>query len=79
MTNERREDTPMSSNYASQEPSFEVLKSESARQRWEWVHRAIALAKQSNSEAMCDANEPPTRSATEETVRRDDPQLSVAR
>lgn len=79
MTNERREAAPMTSNYVTQEPSFEVLKSESARQRWEWVHRAIALAKQSNIEAMREGDESRTRAATEEPVRRDDPQLSIAR
>ncbi len=34
------------------EPSFEPLKSESARQRWELFHRAIATAKRSNKNAM---------------------------
>lgn len=68
----------MMSNYSSQEPSFEVLKSDSARQRWEWFHRAIALAKQSNDEAMRE-EEPPRVSATDDPVRGDDPQLSIAR
>lgn len=67
----------MTSNYSNQEPSVEVLKTDSARQRWEWFHRAIALAKQSNSEAM-EAQEP-AESATDGSVRRDDPRLSIAR
>jgi len=33
-----------------------ALKNESARQRWELFHRAIAHAKQSNSSAMQDAD-----------------------
>jgi hypothetical protein len=69
----------MTSNYSSQETSLEVLKSDSARQRWEWFHRAIALAKQSNSEALREADEPPQVSATDNPVRRDDPRLSIAR
>lgn len=68
----------MTSNYSSQEPSFDVLKSDSARQRWEWFHRAIALAKQSNDEAMRE-EEPSQVTAADDPVRRDDPQLSIAR
>lgn len=69
----------MTSNYSSQEPSVEVLKSDSARQRWEWFHRAIALAKQSNSDALREADEQPHGSATDDPVHCADPQLSIAR
>ena len=33
-----------------------ALKNESARQRWELFHRAIAHAKQSNSDALLEAD-----------------------
>lgn len=69
----------MTSNHPSQEPSVEVLQSDSARQRWEWFHRAIALAKQSNSDALREADEPLQGSPTDGPVRGDDPQLSIAR
>ncbi len=69
----------MSSNHSSQEPLFEVLKNDSARQRWEWFHRAIALAKQSNSDALREVDEPPQGPVTDDPVGGDDPRLSVAR
>lgn len=68
----------MTSNYPNQQLSVEVLKTESARRRWEWFHRAIALAKKSNDEAM-EADEPSPASTTDDPVRRDDRQLSIAR
>lgn len=50
-----------------------ALKSESARQRWDMFHRAIAHAKQSNNAALQDA-EP----AAAET-KRSGPVLTIAR
>lgn len=45
------------SNKCSQNDSpVGALKSESARQRWELFHRAIAHAKQSNSSALQEAD-----------------------
>ena len=62
------------------EPSFEALKSESARQRWELFHRAIATAKRSNTSAMQDAMQEDNGSESAE-AKTDKPetQLSVAR
>lgn len=73
----------MSNEQVKDEVSFEALKSESARQRWQLFHRAIAHAKQANNEAMEQAN--PTRqddgsSGEGNTVSaRPDPRLSIAR
>ncbi len=50
-----------------------ALKDESARQRWELFHRAIAHAKQSNVNAMQEAD-----AAAGET-KRPGPILSIAR
>lgn len=69
----------MASNSLNKEPSYEALKSDSARQRWEWFHRAIALAKQSNDEAMKDYEEARESPKSDSTVNRADPQLSIAR
>ena len=59
------------------EPSLESLKSESARQRWELFHRAIATAKRSNKSAMQAAD----RSENAADAQPDKPEtsLSVAR
>lgn len=70
-----RELAIMSSNDSSREPSFASLKDEAARQRWEWFHRAIALAKKSNDEAMQDDLDAPAA----EQVERPEPHLSIAR
>jgi hypothetical protein len=58
--------------------SLEYLKNESARQRWALFHRAIASAKQSNTEAMRREHE---QTLAEDTgaARRSDRQLSIAR
>ena len=63
------------------DPRLATLKNEATRQRWEMFHRAIALAKQSNAEAMereqllKDAIAPAS-----ETLRpRAEPLLSLAR
>lgn len=63
------------------EPRFEALKNESARQRWQLFHRAIAHAKQSNYQALDEATgrqggEGPDGQAGPE---RRDPGLSIAR
>ena len=61
---------------------FATLKNEATRQRWELFHRAIALAKQSNAEAVEEAEQPPKESiaSASDTVRqRAEPLLSIAR
>lgn len=58
------------------ELSLEALKSESARQRWELFHRAIATAKRSNTSAMQEADR--SENADAEAARPETP-LSVAR
>ncbi|HEX2140065.1 MAG TPA: hypothetical protein VHG33_10170 [Woeseiaceae bacterium] len=60
------------------EPSLETLKSESARQRWELFHRAIATAKRSNTSAMQEA-ERSASSDTDTESEKPETQLSVAR
>ncbi len=50
-----------------------ALKDESARQRWELFHRAIAHAKQSNVSAMLDTD------ADAGEIKRPGPTLSIAR
>jgi hypothetical protein len=60
------------------EPSFETLKSESARQRWELFHRAIATAKRSNTSAMQEAEHSGSSDADAKSDRPETP-LSVAR
>lgn len=42
----------MSNDCSENESHLAALKSESARQRWDLFHRAIAHAKQSNTEAL---------------------------
>jgi hypothetical protein len=63
----------MSDNCSKNESLLSPLKSESARQRWDMFHRAIALAKQSNiaalQEAECMPSEP----------KRSGPLLTIAR
>lgn len=46
----------MSTKYIKNETPAAALKNESARQRWDLFHRAIAHAKQSNDAAMRDAD-----------------------
>lgn len=48
----------MSDNYSKNESPLTALKSESARQRWDMFHRAIAHAKQSTTAALQDADTP---------------------
>lgn len=60
---------------------FATLKNEATRQRWEMFHRAIALAKRSNAEAMekeqflKDSISP----ASDPVRQRAEPLLSIAR
>jgi hypothetical protein len=62
------------------EPSFEALKSESARQRWELFHRAIATAKRSNTSAMQEAmHEDDSSESADAEAKKPETQLSVAR
>ncbi|HEX7062419.1 MAG TPA: hypothetical protein VF200_10640 [Woeseiaceae bacterium] len=62
------------------ERSLESLKNESARQRWELFHRAIASAKQSNTRAMQEEQDgTAAESAATATEQRNEPQLSIAR
>lgn len=63
----------MSNKCAQHESQVTTLKNESARQRWELFHRAIAHAKQSNVSDMQD-----TDSDAGET-KRPGPILSIAR
>lgn len=46
----------MSRKHKEAESPTATLKNESARQRWELFHRAIAHAKQSNNESMLEAD-----------------------
>jgi hypothetical protein len=57
---------------------FDALKSESARQRWELFHRAIAHAKQSNTAAMREA-EASQDDGSADRAERPEPVLSIAR
>ena len=62
------------------ESRFATLKNEATRQRWEWFHRAIALAKQSNADAMAEADKLEQSSAeASELARYREPLLSIAR
>ena len=49
----------MSDNRSENESPLSPLKSESARQRWEMFHRAIAHAKQSNVASLQDSDTVP--------------------
>ena len=46
----------MSKTYQKTDLPIDALKSESARQRWEMFHRAIAHAKESNDAALHEAD-----------------------
>lgn len=72
----------MSNKNPPHEPQFEALKNESARQRWQLFHRAIAHAKQSNYQAL-EADQPGTQEREgpdgEGGSGRPDSRLSIAR
>jgi len=61
----------MSNNTKKAESPIDALKSESARQRWELFHRAIAHAKESNNASLMEAD---THSGEAENVS---PLLSI--
>lgn len=63
----------MSNNCSENESPLSALKSESARQRWDMFHRAIAHAKQSNNAALQEAEIPAAN------PKSSSPLLSVAR
>jgi hypothetical protein len=63
----------MSNNYSENDSPLLALKNESSRQRWEMFHRAIAHAKQSNSDALQEAETQPAE------CKRTGPLLSIAR
>lgn len=52
----------MSTTHKQSDTVTATLKDEFARQRWELFHRAIAHAKQSNNDALLDADSEPTES-----------------
>jgi hypothetical protein len=51
----------MSDNCSKNESPLAALKSESARQRWDMFHRAIAHAKQSTTAALQEAEAPASK------------------
>ena len=63
----------MPNNCSKNESPLSTLKSESARQRWDMFHRAIAHAKQSNTEALLENESTATKS------KRTGPLLTIAR
>jgi len=63
----------MSNNCSENESPLSALKSESARQRWDMFHRAIAHAKQSNNAALQESETPVNK------PKRGGPVLSIAR
>jgi hypothetical protein len=63
----------MSNDFSENESPLSALKSESARQRWDLFHRAIAHAKQSNSAALQDSD------ASASEPKRSGPVLTIAR
>jgi len=63
----------MSNNYSENDSPIMAFKNESSRQRWEMFHRAIAHAKQSNSDALQEAENAPAE------CKRTGPLLSIAR
>lgn len=63
----------MSNNCKKSESAVGALKSESARQRWEMFHRAIAHAKEYNNASLEEAN---THSGD---ANSDGPLLSIVR
>jgi len=63
----------MSNRHKNQDSPIDALKSESARQRWDLFHRAIAHAKHSNQASMAEAD---SRGSDAENV---EPVLSVVR
>ena len=69
----KNEHGSMSNDCSENESPLAALKSESARQRWELFHRAIAHAKQSNSAALQEPESPASE------AKRSGPILSIVR
>ena len=63
----------MANNCSENESHLSALKSESARQRWDMFHRAIAHAKQSNNAALQEAESQANK------PKRSGPLLTIAR
>jgi hypothetical protein len=63
----------MSNKCTEAESPVVSLKNESARQRWELFHRAIAHAKQSNDDALVDSD------AASSGAKSDGPLMSIVR
>jgi len=63
----------MGNNYSENDSPLSALKSESARQRWDMFHRAIAHAKQSNTASLQEDEAPDSK------PKRTGPLLSIAR
>lgn len=68
-----RDQNSMSNKCKEAETPVVFLKDESARQRWELFHQAIAMAKQSNEAALNDAEDVGSES------KKAGPMLSVVR
>jgi hypothetical protein len=69
----------MSNKCFDNEPRFAALKDEATRLRWELFHRAIAFAKQSNADAMAEADRLQQADASDTARNRPERQLSIAR
>lgn len=75
----------MSNKNPPNDARFDALKNESARQRWQLFHRAIAHAKQSNCAALEDGQAQGEKSARQNDAGKDgpdgrpEPRLSIAR
>jgi hypothetical protein len=69
----------MSNQSLNNEPRLEALKNQATRQRWDLFHRAISYAKQSNADAMREAEAERQPAAPEPVAGRAEPQLSLAR
>jgi len=52
----KQRDMSMSNKHQKSDSPIDSLKNESARQRWELFHRAIAHAKESNNAALNEAD-----------------------
>jgi hypothetical protein len=72
----------MNDKISNNEFRFATLKNEATRQRWELFHRAIALAKRSNADAVAEADKLQSSSssqASDPVRQRAEPILSIAR
>lgn len=75
----------MSNKNPPNDARFDALKNESARQRWQLFHRAIAHAKLSNNAALEDLDEARQKAGQQNDAGKDgpsgrpEPRLSIAR